>query len=83
MSNICKVRKHYQHHLQSQAQHIFRKYVTTVQTNQITLFQECFEIYAFFMCTSVHIYKTTRPHEGNFRAERIINSDAQFLCVLC
>ena len=32
---------------------------------------------------SVHIYKTTKPHEGNLRAERIRNSGEPLFCVLC
>ena len=50
------------------------KYVTNVDSNCIK-FLAILEFLAIF-CTYVHIYKTTSEHEGNFRAERIVNSGA-------
>ena len=41
----------------SNVQHVFSKYVTTVQSNWIIFFQESLEICAFFKCVGVHIYK--------------------------
>ena len=41
----------------SNVQHVFTKYVTTVQSNWIIFFQESLEICAFFKCVGVHIYK--------------------------
>ena len=42
----------------SNVQHVFSKYVTTVQSNGIIFFQESLEICAFFKCVGVHIYKS-------------------------
>ena len=57
ISNVCKLNEHYQHHAQFHVQHFLSKYVTTVQSNCIIFFQECFEISAFCKFIGVHIYK--------------------------
>ena len=48
----------------SNVQHVFSKYVTTVQSNWIIFFQESLEICAFFKCVGVHIYKN---HQSTWR----------------
>ena len=52
-NSIKSLSKHVQFHVQ----HSFRKWVTTVQSDCIIFFQECFEIPAFCKNTCVHIYK--------------------------
>ena len=60
---------------------MFNKHVTTIQSNSIILFQECFETPAF--CKVLMSIKTTSSHEVNFRAEKIRNYGAQiFICLV-
>ena len=60
---------------------MFNKHVTTIQSNSIILFQECFEIPASWKV--LMSIKTTSSYEFNFRAEKIRNYGAQiFICLV-
>ena len=65
MPDVYKLDKHYHYHLQFHVQHSYGKQVTTVQSNCIIFFQDCFEIPSF--CNYVFIFKKIKStHEGNF-----------------
>ena len=55
--NICKLHKHFQHHVQFHVQHGFSKYLTVVQSNCIIFFREVCAISALCKHESVHICK--------------------------
>ena len=87
MSNVWKLHKHYQYHVQFHVQDFLQKCVTTVHYvtnfsyfsfNTVTKFLSSLSMYVFISI------KTTSPHRGNLRAERIGNSGTQFfLCKPC
>ena len=83
MSNVCRLHNHYHHPVRFLVQHFFSKYVTTVQTNCIIFFQECFEISIFFKYINVHFYKHHWSTWRKFKGWKNLNSGAQILCAPC
>ena len=79
MSNVCKLPKNYQYHVQFHVQYFFSESVTTAYSNCTIFFQECFEIPLNVFISM----KIESNHGGNFQGLKKLEILVhKFLCAL-